>query len=252
MSERMLGRAAVVTGCGSGIGLAITKRFLEEGATVLGFDVDAGATNDISSERFRFRRGSVSDESELEAALEAVTGWAGRLDVMVNNAGIQVEGTLDETDVDDFDKVLAVNARGVFLGTRLAARRMGAGGSIVNLGSVLGRTGDPQLPAYCASKSAVINLTEVAAATYGSRGIRVNSICPGAVRTDMVKRVWAMADDPGAAQRAMEEGYPLGRIAEPAEIAKAAVFLATDDSSAVTGTALVVDCGLSARGILPR
>ena len=143
MSERIGGRAAVVTGCSSGIGFAITERFLEEGAFVLGFDLQEGAAAGLASDRFRLHLGSVSDEPAFDAAFDALMEWTGRLDIMVNNAGVQFEATLDEAEVDQLDRLLAVNLRGVFLGTRLAARRMGRGGSIINLGSVLGQQGGP-------------------------------------------------------------------------------------------------------------
>jgi NAD(P)-dependent dehydrogenase (short-subunit alcohol dehydrogenase family) len=237
------GQGAVVTGCASGIGLAIARRFLDEGAHVLGVDVNAC---ELAGDRFRLLQGSVAEEAVIEAALEELIGWAGRLDVMVNNAAIQLELTLDDTSVEQFDQLLAVNLRGVFLGTRHAARRMHEGGRIINLGSILGLTGDPLLAAYSATKGGVVNLTRAAAAGYGKRGIRVNCLCPGAVRTELTTRVWDMAPDPDAARRAMESVYPLDRIAEPAEIAAAALFLASDQSSAMTGAALVVDCGLTA------
>jgi NAD(P)-dependent dehydrogenase (short-subunit alcohol dehydrogenase family) len=252
MKGRLVGRAAVVTGCSSGIGLAIATRFVDEGAKVLGIDLDEGASGTLSGDRFRLHRGSVAEEADVAAALDSVTSWAGRLDVMVNNAGIQVEGTLDETSVDDFDALLAVNVRGVFIGTKLAAQRMTEGGSIVNLSSVLGLMSDPGVGAYSATKSAVVNLTAAAAGTYGPKGVRVNCICPGAVRTELAMRRWAQSDDPDAARRAWEDAYPLRRIVDPEEIASAALFLATEDSSAVTGAALVVDCGLMARGIVPQ
>ena len=242
---RLDGLGTVVTGAGSGIGLAIARRFLDEGALVLGFDVNAVASSEIQNERFRAFQGSVSDESDVSAGLQELMDWAGRVDVMVNNAGIQIERTIDDTTVEQLDEILAVNVRGVFLGIKLAARHMKPGGSIINLGSTLGLGGDPLLPAYSATKAAVINLTGAAAAGYGGRGIRVNCICPGAVKTGLTTRVWALAEDPDAARRAMEDGYPLGRIAEPSEIAAAALFLASGDSSAVTGASLVVDCGLT-------
>src|SRR5438105_177019 len=137
MPGRLDGKAAVVTGCSSGIGLAIATRFLDEGALVLGVDVAEGASATLAGDRFRLHVGSVAEEADVAAALDTVTSWAGRVDVMVNNAGIQVEGTIDDTDTDDFDRLLAVNVRGVFLGTKLAARAMTRGGSIINLGSVL-------------------------------------------------------------------------------------------------------------------
>ena len=250
MTARMDGQCAIVTGCASGIGLAITKRFLDEGASVVGIDLDERAAEIVGHDRFRLVPGSVSEESTVEWALDELTKWAGRIDVMVNNAGIQIERTLENMEVEQFDRLVAVNLRGVFLGIKLAARRMTAGGRIVSLGSTLGLTGDALLPIYSATKAAVINLTTSAAAAYGPHGIRVNCVCPGAVRTGLTARMWELSDDPAAARRAMEAGYPLGRIVEPEEIAAAVTFLASDESSAITGASLVVDCGLtSASGV---
>jgi NAD(P)-dependent dehydrogenase (short-subunit alcohol dehydrogenase family) len=243
---QLAGQTAVITGCASGIGLAIARRFMAEGARVVGLDLreQHDATHDADA--FRLVVGSVAEEGDVLTVLEVARAWTGRLDVVVNNAAIQLEKTLADTSREEFDQIVAVNLRGVFLGTKLAAAAMGAGGRIVNLGSILGLTGDPLLAAYSATKGGVVNLTRAAATAYGRRGIRVNCLCPGAVRTELTTRVWELADDPAAAQRRMESLYPLGRIAEPEEIAAAALFLATDESSAMTGAALVVDCGITA------
>jgi 3alpha(or 20beta)-hydroxysteroid dehydrogenase len=243
---RLAGQTAVITGCASGIGLATARRFVAEGARVVGLDVRGQheVTRDVDV--FRMVVGSVAEEGDVLTALEEARAWTGRLDVVVNNAAIQLEKTLADTSREEFDQIVAVNLRGVFLGTKLAAAAMGTGGRIVNLGSILGLTGDPLLAAYSATKGGVVNLTRAAATAYGRRGIRVNCLCPGAVRTELTTRVWELADDPAAAQRRMESLYPLGRIAEPEEIAAAALFLATDESSAMTGAALVVDCGITA------
>lgn len=243
--NQLTDQVAVVTGCSSGIGRAIAVRFLEEGATVLGLDLNEGATP-LEHDRFRLDRGSVAEEMDVIAALDAAEQLGGHIDVMVNNAAIQLELTLQDTTVEQFDSLLATNVRGTFLGTKHAASRMSTGGRIINLGSVLGVTGDPLLAAYSATKGAIVNLTRAAAAAYGRRGIRVNCLCPGAVRTELTTRVWDLSPDPRQAQAQMEAVYPLRRIAEPDEIASAALFLATEQSSAMTGAALMVDCGLTA------
>jgi NAD(P)-dependent dehydrogenase (short-subunit alcohol dehydrogenase family) len=244
--DRLAGQTAVITGCASGIGLAIARRFVAEGARVVGLDVREQRDVTHDADAFRMVVGSVAEEGDVLAVLDEARAWTGRLDVVVNNAAIQLEKTLADTSREEFDQIVAVNLGGVFLGTKLAAAAMGAGGRIVNLGSILGLTGDPLLAAYSATKGGVVNLTRAAATAYGRRGIRVNCLCPGAVRTELTTRVWELADDPAAAQRRMESLYPLGRIAEPEEIAAAALFLATDESSAMTGAALVVDCGITA------
>jgi NAD(P)-dependent dehydrogenase (short-subunit alcohol dehydrogenase family) len=245
MSGMLAGRVALVTGCGSGIGLAIVRRFLAEDATVVGLDVAPGAAANLG-DRCTVRTGSVAEEADVAAAIAAARELGG-LDVMVNNAAIQLERRLPETSTDDFDALVAVNLRGVFLGTKLAAAAMrNRGGAIVNLGSILGLTGDPLLAAYSATKGGVVNLTRSAALQYARDGIRVNCLCPGAVRTELTTRVWDLADDPAEARRRMEALYPMGRIVEPDEVAAAALFLASDLASAVCGSTLVVDCGLTA------
>jgi NAD(P)-dependent dehydrogenase (short-subunit alcohol dehydrogenase family) len=239
--NRLDGKRAVVTGCSSGIGAAIARRFAAEGARVTGVDVNPA--DDVPLDHFV--QGDVSEAETVEEAIRsAQTG--GPLDVMVNNAAVQLERTLDETSVEDFDRLVAVNLRGVFLGCTRAAAAMKAGGAIVNLGSILGFTGDPMLAGYSATKGAVLNLTRTAALTYGPRGIRVNAICPGAVLTELTTRVWDLAPDPEAARERMERIYPLRRIARPDEIASVALFLASEEASAITGATIVADCGLTA------
>lgn len=246
MSDLLSERTCVVTGAANGIGRAIAERFASDGARVLAFDRDQPASFDSSC--IRVHLGSVENESDLVAALDAAVEWGGRLDVMVNNAGIQIERTIADTTTEQFDQLVAVNLRGVFIGLREAAARMlqTGGGAIVNVGSVLGVTGDPLLGAYSATKGGVINLTRSAAVTYGKRGIRVNAVCPGAVVTPLTTRTWDLAPDPARARREMERLYPMGRIVEASEVASAAAFLASDMASAVTGALLMVDCGLTA------
>jgi NAD(P)-dependent dehydrogenase (short-subunit alcohol dehydrogenase family) len=234
------GHTAVVTGCASGIGRAIATRFLSEGARVVGVDVKAG------DGAFEVIEGSVAEEDVIVAALERALAATGRLDVVVNNAAIQYERSFDDTTAEDFDAIVAVNLKGVFLGTKHAGARLGRGGRILNLGSILGLTGDPLLAAYSATKGGVVNLSRAAAVAYGRRGIRVNCLCPGAVRTELTTRVWDLAPDPAVAQAEMESLYPLGRIAEPEEIASVALFLCCEQSSAMTGATVVADCGLTA------
>jgi NAD(P)-dependent dehydrogenase (short-subunit alcohol dehydrogenase family) len=234
----------VVTGCASGIGRAIARRFLEEGAIVVGLDV-SDAPDDLVGDQFSYLRGDVREERSISAAIASAAG-GGSLDIFVNNAAIQLEKVLDDTTVEEFDELLAVNLRGVFIGCKLAATAMTNGGSIINLGSVLGFTGDPLLAAYSATKGGVVNLTRSAALAYARRGIRVNAICPGAVLTELTTRVWALAPDPTEARRQMERIYPMGRIVLPEEIASIAVFLGSSESSAMTGSMIVADAGLTA------
>jgi NAD(P)-dependent dehydrogenase (short-subunit alcohol dehydrogenase family) len=244
--DLLSGRTCVVTGAANGIGRTIAERFVSEGARVLVFDREKPAPFDSS--QIRVQLGSVENEAELTSALDAAVEWGGRLDVMVNNAAIQIERTIADTTTEEFDRLVSVNLRGTFIGVREAAARMQltGGGAIVNVGSVLGVTGDPLLGAYSATKGGVVNLTRAAAVTYGRQGIRVNAVCPGAVATPLTTRTWDLAPDPAAARREMERLYPMGRIVEASEVASAATFLASDMASGVTGALLMVDCGLTA------
>lgn len=246
MSDLLSERTCVVTGAANGIGRAIAERFASEGGRVLVFDREQ--PEPFQSSLVRVEIGSVENEEELVSALDTALEWGGRLDVMVNNAGIQIERTIADTTTEEFDRLVSVNLRGAFIGVREAAARMQGpgGGAIVNVGSVLGVTGDPLLGAYSATKGGVVNLTRAAAVTYGKQGIRVNAVCPGAVATPLTTRTWDLAPDPAAARREMERLYPMGRIVEASEVASAATFLASDMASGVTGALLMVDCGLTA------
>ena len=196
----------------------------------------------------RFRYADVSCEADVAALVDAAVETFGRLDVMVNNAAIQVEQELVETTEEELDRVLAVNLKGPFFGCKHAVRvmRESGGGSIVNVASILALVGDGILAAYCAAKGGVLGITRATAVQYGSAGIRCNAICPGDIDTPLVQAYFDTADDPVARRRQVSAEYPLGRIAEPREIARAVVFLASDDSSFMTGEAMVVDGGLLA------
>jgi NAD(P)-dependent dehydrogenase (short-subunit alcohol dehydrogenase family) len=245
MSALLAGRSCVVTGAANGIGRAIAERFLAEEGYVVGLDV-AAPTELPDHPNLKMLSGSVAEEDDVRAAIQAAVEWRGSLDVMVNNAGIQLERSLAETTTAEFDQLVAVNLRGTFIGVREAAAAMGDCGSIVNLSSVLATTADPLLGAYCATKGGVANLTRAGAVTYGRQGIRVNAVCPGAVATPLTTRVWEMADDPQAARQEMESLYPMGRIVAPEEVAAAVAFLASEMASGVTGSSVTVDCGLTA------
>jgi len=168
--------------------------------------------------------------------------------VMVNNAAIQIEQELIETTEAELDRVLAVNLKGPFFGCKHAVRvmRVSGGGVIVNVASILALVGDGILAAYCAAKGGVLGITRATAVQYGSVGIRCNAICPGDIDTPLVQAYFETAGDPEALRRQVSREYPLGRIAQPREIARAVVFLASDDSSFMTGEAMVVDGGLLA------
>ena len=245
---------ALVTGAGSGIGRATAYAFARAGyALVLADSDEAGgrATEaELIAEEFpgKFVRCDVSREEEVSALVESAVDSFGRLDAAFNNAGI--EGAQAETadcPAENFDRVIAVNLRGVYLCMREEIRQMlrqSGGGAIVNCASVAGLIGLPNIPAYVASKHGVVGLTRTAALEYARRGIRVNAVCPGAIETPMLERYMAGAEH---GREAMIENEPMGRIGAPEEIAEAVLWLSCKTASFVTGQAIAVDGGWTAR-----
>jgi cyclopentanol dehydrogenase len=254
MSGRLAGKVALVTGGASGIGRATCRLFGREGAVVTVADVDepsgrAGA-DEIAGDgsRATFRRLDVTVEEEWVAAIAEVLRERGRLDVLVNNAGRAgpparpvVEHVLEE----DWNLIMAANATGVMLGMKHAipVMRRGGGGAIVNVVSVYAMVGSRYATAYHASKGAARALTRAAAIQYAPEKIRVNAVFPGFVETAMTARAHAQ---PGVREERMAL-TPLGRIAEPEDIAPGILYLASDEASFVTGTELVIDGGMTAR-----
>jgi meso-butanediol dehydrogenase / (S,S)-butanediol dehydrogenase / diacetyl reductase len=248
LSGRLAGRGAVVTGVGSGLGREIARVLATEGARVVGCDVDDQAGAETMDGIGFYRHADVSRERDVEALVAEALQRFGRLDVMVNNAAIQIEEELAETTEEQLDRILAVNLKGVFFGCKHAvlAMRGSGGGSIVNIASILALVADGILAAYCAAKGGVLGITRATAVRYGADGIRCNAVCPGDIDTPLVAAYFETADDPAALRAEIEREYPLGRIAQPQEIARAVIFLASDDSSFMSGQPLVVDGGLLA------
>jgi meso-butanediol dehydrogenase / (S,S)-butanediol dehydrogenase / diacetyl reductase len=247
-TDGLSGRSAVVTGVASGLGQEIAREFAREGALVLGCDVNDAGGEATMSGIGHYRHADVSREADVETLIAHAVELHGRLDVMVNNAAIQIEQELAETTEQQLDRILATNLKGVFFGCKHAVRsmRLSGGGTIVNVASILGLVGDGILAAYCAAKGGVLGITRATAVQYGRDGIRCNAVCPGDIDTPLVQAYFDTADDPAALRAQVSAEYPLARIAQPREIARAVVFLAGDDSSFMSGQPLVVDGGLLA------
>jgi len=248
------GKVALITGAASGIGRATALLFAREGAAVALFDRDEeggpAATRAIEEEGGRaiFVHGDVTRDADAERAVNETTESFGRLDVLFNNAGIIRRATLLETSEEDWDRVMQVNVKSVFLLSRHAVPMMArsGGGVIINTASNWGLVGGERGAVYCASKGAVVILTKAMALDHGAQNIRVNCICPGDTDTPMLRSEAAMLGEP--LDRFMQESaqVPLRRVARPEDIAQAALYLASDASSFVSGAPLIVDGGFIA------
>ncbi len=249
-------KVAIVTGAASGIGAAGAKRFAAEGAAVVAVDMrgpkaqeTATSISDDGGHAIAIEA-DVSDPADVERMVSETVSQLGALDVLFSNAGTLRPGTAVELSVEDWDFVMGVNVRSVFLGGKYAVPAMleRGGGSIINTASISGLHGDGGAVVYAASKAAVINLTRAMATDHSPDGIRVNAICPGTIETPPVKR---MVSDP-AIMKVNLDAHSIGRLGQPEEIANAALWLASDESSFVTGEHLVVDGGLRSRSPLGR
>lgn len=251
------GKSGIVTGAAQGFGRAAAERLCAEGAQVALADINeralAEAVAELSAGGHRVIAivADVSDDSQTERMMREAEAAFGRIDFIHQNAAIQIEKLLHETTPDEWDRLMSVNLRSMFLGARAVIPRMmkSGGGSIVNSGSILSLSADQILPAYSASKHGVLGLTRGIAVTeaYARAGIRCNCICPGDIRTPMVERYWAASPDPEAAEAITTSHYPIKRIGSPAEMANVVCFLASDLSSFVNGASFVVDGGVMAK-----
>lgn len=256
---RLQDKVALITGGGSGIGRASALRFAAEGAAVVAVDLDeAAAVETISLVEAAGGQGlavaaDVADAPACEAMVASAEAAFGRLDVLFNNAGVMVAGDDDAVGTEEpvWDLTMAINAKGVFLGCKygIPALRRAGGGSIINTASFVALMGaaTPQL-AYTASKGAVLALTRELAVLHAREGIRVNALCPGPLRTELLMK---FLDTDDKRQRRLVH-IPMGRFGEASEIAEAALFLASDESSFVTGTDFVVDGGITAAYVTPE
>ena len=246
---RLEGKVAFVTGAAQGLGEEIARTFVREGAKVYLADLKSDKGRALAQElgpgQAVFVPLDVTEESSWVKALDVVKAAEGKLDILVNNAGISIRKPLEEFPVEDWDRMMAVNVRGVFLGMKHAipVMRASGGGAIVNMSSIAGLVGHAtSSEAYIASKGAVTLMTKGAATHFAAHGIRVNSIHPCTVDTPLVADLFA---DPEM-KKARYAEVPMGRLATPADVAGAVLFLASDEAAFLTGVALPVDGGLTA------
>ncbi len=249
---KLAGRVAIVTGAASGIGAAIAARYVAEGAQVLVVDINEARGREVAEklEGAEFMRADVSSPEETRAMVEDARARFGGLDVLVNNAFATSPGRVEDLSDEAWQRTQRVTLDGVFYGTRAALPLLLAQGrgSIVNIASISGLGGDEGLGAYNAAKAGVINLTRTVALEVASRGVRANAICPGVIDTPALKGVWDLFPQ---RREPTARSVPLGRFGTPHEIAGVALFLASDDAAYVTGAAIVVDGGLTARSSVP-
>jgi meso-butanediol dehydrogenase/(S,S)-butanediol dehydrogenase/diacetyl reductase len=247
---KLTGKVAFVTGFGSGLGRAIAVLFAKEGAAIIGTSTTASkgretaAMIDKVNGKAFFRPGDVSDSDQMKTIIEEGVKCFGGLDIVVNSAGVRTNGSITEITEEQWDRTIDVNLKGVFVVSRLAIPEMikRGGGVILNIGARSGMAGQAGRAAYCASKGGMITLTEAMAMDYAAQKIRVNCICPGPTRTPMV--------DTSTPERLAhyQRRVPIGRIGEPEDIARAALYLASDEGSMVTAAILPVDGGMRLTG----
>jgi NAD(P)-dependent dehydrogenase (short-subunit alcohol dehydrogenase family) len=257
LPRRLLGRRAIVTGAGAGIGRAIAIRLAAEGARILLADVDFDAAGRVAKEIGSDKAEVVavahaadvtSEDSVAAMVRRASQEWDG-LDVLVNNAGVGIAATTPDTTEEDWRRVLDVCLTGTFLAMKHAipVMRAAGSGSIINISSIAALVGLRDRAAYSAAKGGILALTRAAAIDHVEEGIRINCITPGTVDTPWVDRITSGYDDPAVARAAMEARQPHGRLVSPEEVAAMAAYLASDEAASVIGAALVVDGGMTAR-----
>ncbi len=257
---RLEGKMALVTGGRGGIGRAICKRFAAEGAVVIASDHSLGGSIGAGDETTAFVKLDVTSETDAKAAMSMIERDYGKLDVLVNAAGVEVEKTIEDTSLEEWNHSFAVNVTGTFLASkyalplmREAAKSNKTGASIINFGSYDGFIADPGLAAYCATKGAVHALTKAMAVDHGPEGIRVNAICPGYIDTPMLQQFFEAEASGGkggeieSVKQAARDVHPLRRWGTPEDVANLVTWLASDEARYASGQLWVLDGGLSAQ-----
>lgn len=252
---RLAGKVAIITGAGSGIGRASALLFAKEGAKVVVADIDREAGERTAREikeaggEATFAQADVAKSAEVERMVKTCVEAFGGLDILYNNAGMPGPAGVDNVSEEDWGKVIDVNLKGVFLGCKYAVSEMRkrGGGSIISTASVAGLVGSVASPTYSASKGGVVLWTKSAAIALAKDKIRVNCVCPAPIETPMLPRFFEGLPEPEKACQNFIASLPLGRAGTPEEVAQAALFLASDESSFITGVALPVDAGHVAR-----
>jgi NAD(P)-dependent dehydrogenase (short-subunit alcohol dehydrogenase family) len=251
VSNTLANKVALITGAASGIGRATAQLFAREGASIAIADLNATAAKTLTEEiastghRAIFEPTDVTSEPDCRRIVERTLNEFGRIDILFNNAGIIRRATVIDLNEQDWDRVMAVNVKSIFLMSKhvIPVMEKAGGGSIINTASGWGLAGGAKAAVYCASKGAVVLLTKAMAIDHGPQKIRVNCICPGDTDTAMLRTEAQQLGEPGDNFLKEAAHRPLGRVGKPEEIAQAALYLASDASSFVTGTALVVDGG---------
>ena len=251
---RLAGKVALITGGGTGIGRGCALAFAREGARVAVAGRQAEPLSAVAAEIYNSGGEAlavacdVTRAADIERTIQLTLARFGKLNVVVNNAGVLVPGNAEETSEAHWDQVLGINLKGTFLVSRAALHhlREAGGGSIINIGSILSLVGMPRRVAYAASKGGVMQLTKAMALDHAHENIRVNCICPAIVDTPLIKELAARQPDPEAFRRSRAQQIPIGRMGKPEDVASLAVFLASDESSWLTGASLPLDGGFTA------
>ena len=252
--SRLAGKSAVITGAAKGIGRATANVFAEEGARIVATDIDAEGLDRLRADLEERGAecvtvvGDVSNPADAQRMIAAAVEGFGRVDILVANAGVIPLGSIDESTAEDWDTVMSIDGRGMFLTCKYAIEAMAktGGGAIVCLSSISGMAGQSRQSTYGPAKFVATGLTKHLAVEWADRGIRVNAVAPGTIWTERVRQ---LPDEPGGAEyiEEIQKQHPMGRLGEPAEVAHAIAFLASDEASFITGAILPVDGGYLAR-----